>query len=153
VSEEQENILVEDYTELTICDIKEEWDWVKIGLEEINARDPDPKQIPEDIYAACKYGLAKLFTMGNKELFVVLSEVPETDTDINLSIWYFWVKPEYRGSKKARDFFPGLTKYAKNNGYKSIQFETVCFELAEYAVRDFGYYIDTIVVRNNLNGK
>ena len=45
--------------------------------EEINENDPDPQQIPEDVYAACKYGLAKLFVMGDKELFVVLTEIPE----------------------------------------------------------------------------
>ena len=147
--ETQESIQVEDCTDLVISDIKEEWYWVKLGLEEINERDPDPKQIPEDVYAACKYGLAKLFVMGHKELFVVLSEVPETEDDINLSIWYFWVSPEYRGSKKPRGFFPGLNKYANNNGYNHIQFETVCPELADYAVRDFGYYIDTIIVKKD----
>ena len=145
------SIQVEECTELTSSDIKEEWHWVKPGIEEINENDPDPQQIPEDVYAACKYGLAKLFVMGDNELFVVLTEIPETETDISLSIWYFWVSPKCRGSKKAREFFPGLTKYAEENGYKSIQFETAHFKLAEYAVRDFGYYIDTIVVKKRTN--
>ena len=145
MSEVQGNTQVEDYTGLLHSDIKKEWDWVKVGLEEINARDPDPKQTPEDVYAACRYGRAKLFIMDNKQLFVVLSEFRESDEIIHLVVWYCWASN--RGQKKMKTWLPDVEKYAKENGYTSVMCESAHIGIAEYAIDHHGYFIDTIVIK------
>lgn len=151
MSEELESTQEENFTGLTICNIKDEWGWVRPGLQEIFDADPDPKQVPEDVYADCRYGLAKLFCMANKELFVVLSEHRESDDLLHLVVWMCWAAD--KGSRKMSVWLPDVEKYAKDNGYVSVMCETVHLGIAEYAVKDYGYFIDTIVLKKFVRGK
>jgi hypothetical protein len=147
-SEVQESIQEENFTGLTLCNIKDEWDWVRKGLQEIYDADPDPKQIPEDVYADCRYGRAKLFTMDDKQLFVILSEHRESDELIHLVVWHCWASD--RGKKKMSTWLPDVEKYAKQNGYASVMCESVHVGIAEYAIKHYGYFIDTIVIKKFL---
>lgn len=143
--EAQENTPVESFTGLTLCNIKDEWDWVKKGLQEVIDDDPDSEQIPEDIYAECKCGRAKLFVMDNKELFVVLTEHRESSKKIHLVVWYCWASK--KGEKKMNVWLPDVERYAKENGYTSVVCESPHIGIAKYAIEHYGYFINSIVLK------
>lgn len=55
------------------ADIRQEFDWIKPGLEDIHRR-TNPEWRVEDIYAACRFGKAFLFIDGfGANSFVVLT--------------------------------------------------------------------------------
>lgn len=145
MSEERENTQEEDFTGLRLSNIKQEWDWVKIGLQEIYDADPHSSQRPEDVYADCVYERAKLFVMENKELFVVFSELKDGDSARHLVLWMCWAAK--KGSRKMGIWLPDVERFAKKHGYKSVMCETSSLGIADYAVKDYGYFIDTIVLK------
>ena len=65
------NSLQEHLPEFVISDIAIEWDWVKLGVEEIISSQANIKNRPEDVYASCKAGESYLLT-ANKNRFAVV---------------------------------------------------------------------------------
>lgn len=89
--------------------IREHWDFVRPGLEEIRSA-LEPAWIPEDIYTACMEGRSHLFTTD--EGFVVLNTYKEPYTGRGvLFIEVAWAKD--RGNKnvfKHTSFFEDLAR-------------------------------------------
>ena len=54
-----------------VADIKKEWDWVGSGIKEIHAQFPWLEYRPEDVYAACVNGTARLYK--TEEFFTVFT--------------------------------------------------------------------------------
>jgi hypothetical protein len=64
------------------------WPWVRIGLEEVQAK-TRPEWLPEDVYTAIKGGSAFLFTIGADDGFVIVQRTQAWDGP-RLFVWIMW---------------------------------------------------------------
>ena len=48
-----------------LASVRNEWHWVRPAIEELLNDNPDVDAIPEDVYAACKAGVAQLWLIPN----------------------------------------------------------------------------------------
>ena len=149
-SEAQENILGGGSTKLIPSDIKKEWSWVRPGLEYIQNADPDPLQIPEDVYAACVNGSGHLYIDENREFFAILSTIEQPYKGKELVLWYTWNKNRH-GHRLSDNYVPLMEDLAREIGCDKLMFETTVPEVAKYA-ENHGWFIDTIVVKKVVNG-
>ena len=60
---------MEEATNPVIANIRAEWDWVKLGIEEVLHLDVNADYRPEDVYASCVMGESYLWV--HPEGFVV----------------------------------------------------------------------------------
>ena len=69
-----------------VADIREEWSWVKTGVDKILEANKHLTYRPEDVYAACVGGQAVLWTT-EEGFAVTTTEVDEFTNDKTLLIW------------------------------------------------------------------
>lgn len=124
-----------------LADVREEWVWVKPGVEEILKVDPKLTFRPEDVYAACVMNQAQLWVAS--EGFVVTSG--ETDPFTNrrtLVLWLAWAFN--RGTdmvSKYQNFFGDL---ARQTGYVQLETRSAVRELQGHLTTR-GWDVNTVV--------
>jgi hypothetical protein len=122
-------------------DVRLEWDWVKQGVEEILAEQPQLTFRPEDVYAACLNEEAHLWTAP--EGFVISSiETDQFTGAKTLLLWLAWTKN--RGQNCAIKYLPFFVGLARENGFKNIETRTPIPALENYFLAE-GWKKDTVV--------
>ena len=130
-----------------IADIRQEWHWVKPGIEELLHANPDVNTIPEDVYHACKSGNAHLWIAP--EYFVITTF--ETDSDNGervFLLWFAWSKE--RGGKHSMTANVFFEEVAKSQGCAGIEIQTNHQPLIDYSVEQLGYHVRTQILRKDL---
>ena len=73
------------------ANIREEWAWVKQGIEEILAEQPQLTFIPEDVYAACLNQEAHLW-VAPEGFVITTGERDEFTGARTFLVWLAWAK-------------------------------------------------------------
>jgi hypothetical protein len=90
------------------ADIRLKWDWIKPKLEAMFA---GSRERPEELYAACRYGHATLYT--SDDAFVVFEpQIDRSTGETAAFVWAFWCDT---GSAVER-YTPQLIEIAKSGG-------------------------------------
>jgi hypothetical protein len=125
-----------DVVQPQLANIREEWHWVKPGIEEILHLDPYLKFRPEDVYHSVLSGESHLWT--HPDFFVVTTF--ETDVfsgDKTFLIWLSWSRTKGLGNAaKHFTFFEGV---AEQSGCQEIQVRTAHQRVGEYIEQDLGW--------------
>jgi hypothetical protein len=128
-----------------IANIKQEWHWVRPGLEEIYGMSPHVAEIPEDVYAACMAGHAHLWITDD---YFVVTKFGEDNGLRGLHLWHAWAKQ--RGDKHSlahHDFFEGL---ALQNGCQYMQTQTVHQPLVDHFTDRLGYRVKVHILEKDI---
>lgn len=121
--------------------IREEWSWVKSGIEEILAEQPQLTFRSEDVYAACLNGEALLWVAP--EGFVITTEEGDQFTRAKtFFVWLAWAKK--RGDSCVIKYYPYFAQVAKEHGFSSIEVRTPFKTLEDYLLVE-GWKKDTVV--------
>ena len=130
-------------TEPVAVDIRSVWDWVKVGIEEILAEQPQLTYKAEDVYAACVNLKAVLYITDAEDGFVVCSpEVDQTTGDRTLLMWIAWTK--VRGESCVAKYYDFFADVAREHGFKNIETRTPIPAMEQYLVQQ-GWTKDTVV--------
>ncbi len=125
----------------TVADIREEWTWVKVGVEKILEANKHLTYRPEDVYAACVGGQAVLW-VTEKGFAVTTTEVDEFTNDKTLLIWVAWAKRKgHKVGNVHTDFFLDI---AKEHGYSKLEIRSNVDNVGTYLTGS-GWSIDTVV--------
>lgn len=129
-----------------IGDVRSEWDWVKVGIEEILAEQPQLTFRPEDVYAECLSGDAVLWVAP--EGFCISTKLFDQYTGgYTFFLWLGWAKT--RGENCAVKYMPFFCQFAKENGFKHIETRTPISALEEYFTSE-GWNKDTVIYTREL---
>ena len=125
-----------DVVQPQLANIREEWHWVKQGIEEILHLDPYLKFRPEDVYAECVNGGSHLWT--HPDFFVVTTFETDRFTEgRTFLIWLSWSRTKGLGNAaKHFKFFEGV---AEQSGCQEIQVRTAHQRVGEYIEKDLGW--------------
>jgi hypothetical protein len=128
-----------------VADIRREWDWVKIGVEEILLEQPQLTFRAEDVYADCIGGNATLFTLGKNFAVTTIYLDRFTGNRVFL-MWLTWGKTIQKASVTFIDFFEQV---ARDSGCVCLEGMTPIDRLGEYYLEN-GWRLDTRVFRRDL---
>lgn len=124
-----------------IVPIREHWEAVKVGINEILAEQPQLTFRPEDVYAACLNEEAHLW-VAPEGFVITSSERCQFTGARTLLLWLAWAKN--RGDNCAVKYLPFFEQVAREHGYKSIETRTPISALEDYFLAD-GWTKDTVV--------
>jgi hypothetical protein len=129
-----------------VTDIRDAWDWVKTGVEEILAEQSQLTFRPEDVYAECLKGNAVLWTTS--EGFIVSTTLVDSfNREETFLVWLAWAKK--RGGNCVVKHFPFFQKKAREAGYKHIEVRSPVKAMNEYLTQQ-NWSIDTVVYKRGL---
>ena len=128
-----------------IADIRREWDWVKVGVDEILLGQPQLAFRAEDVYAECTCGNATLFTLG-KNFAVTTMYLDKFTSNKIFLMWLTWGKNIQNASVNFIGFFEQV---ARDSGCAYIEGMTSIDRLGEYYLEN-GWRLDTRVFRRDL---
>jgi len=129
-----------------LANVRQEWEWVKRGIEEIIAEQPRLTFRPEDVYAAVLNGEALLWVAP--EGFVITTEQDDEFTDKkSFFVWLAWAKE--RGQSCVVKYFSFFAQIAKQHGFSHIEVRTPITALEEYLLAE-GWEKDTVVYTREL---
>ena len=135
-----------EVTEPRVTDIRREWYWVKKGIEEILAEQPQLTFRPEDVYAECVNGNALLWV--TYEGFVITTSRKDTYTgDETFLFWIAWAKQ--RGRKCVIKYLPFFEDKAREAGFKHVELRTPVKAMCDYLTEQ-NWMIDTVIYRRGL---
>jgi hypothetical protein len=133
-------------TEPRLADIRQEWAWVKEGIEEVLVEQPQLTYRPEDIYAQCVNGDALLWVAP--EGFVVSSGFKDEFNDKStFLIWIAWAKQ--RGQNCAVKYYDFFAKNAAEAGYDKIETRTAVSQVERYLLSD-GWRKEAVIFTREL---
>lgn len=127
--------------------VRNEWHWVRPAIEELLNDNPDVDAIPEDVYAACKAGVAQLWLIPNG-MIVTRFEYGDFNGEKTLDIWFAWTRE--KGGGLAEGVHKFLEPYAKAHGCEAIEFGTRYQPLIDYLCEGLGYRVSTQILRKDL---
>ena len=130
----------------TFAQVREEWVWVKRGIEEILAEQPQLTFRPEDVYAACLNGEAHLW-VAPEGFVITTAEVDEFTGAKTFLLWLAWAKN--RGQSCAIKYLPFFAELARENGFKNIETRTPIAALEDYFLAE-GWKKDTVIYTREL---
>ena len=130
----------------TFAQVREEWVWVKRGVEEILAEQPQLTFRPEDVYAACLNGEAHLW-VAPEGFVITTAEVDEFTGAKTFLLWLAWAKN--RGQSCAIKYLPFFAELARENGFKNIETRTPVTALENYFLAE-GWKKDTVIYTREL---
>jgi len=130
----------------TFARVREEWVWVKRGIEEILAEQPQLTFRPEDVYAACLNGEAHLW-VAPEGFVITTAEVDEFTGAKTFLLWLAWAKN--RGQSCAIKYLPFFAELARENGFKNIETRTPIAALEDYFLAE-GWKKDTVIYTREL---
>lgn len=129
-----------------VGDIRQEWAWVKSGIDEILAEQPQLTFRAEDVYAEVVMGKAVLWVAP--EGFVITShEQDQFNGDMTFLLWLAWAKK--RSQNCAIKYYDFFAQNAKEAGYKKIETRTPIQALEDYLLAE-GWDKDTVVYTREL---
>jgi hypothetical protein len=101
------------------CNIREVWDKVRPGLEEIKAQWPDTcAWLPEDVYAKVLYKDAVLYY--TEDGFAVCTiETDEYSGEVDFFIWIAWSPEDKRGGM-LKKYWTSFTEVAESLGCTGV---------------------------------
>ena len=134
-------------TDPRLANIREEWDWVKLGIEEILHLDPNLTYRPEDVYASCVSGESQLWVHPNFFNVATIEVDPYTGAKTFL-LWLSWAKE--RGGANAVTFASFYEAVAKQYGCQRIETKSCQMPAVEYAVEKVGWEITEITFGKDL---
>ena len=130
------------------ANIREEWDWVKLGIEEIMAIDPYLTYRPEDVYASVVNNESELWVHPN--FFTVLTIETDCYTgDRTLLIWLMWAKE--KGGANAVTFTEFYENLGRYYGCKRIEGKSIQMPAIEYAQQKVGWSVSSITFGKDLD--
>ena len=121
--------------------IRDEWGWVKIGLEEILYADKTLTFKVEDVYALCVTDQAALW-IADGGFCITTTEVDEFTSEKTLLLWLGWTPT--RGNKVGLVHTQFFLDIAKENGYAKLELRSKIKEIGKY-LTDAGWSIDTTI--------
>lgn len=130
-----------------VANIREEWDWVKLGIDEILHLDKNLTYRPEDIYASVIRGESQLWVHPNF-FNVCMIQTDEFTGDKTFVIWISWAKE--RGGANAVTFASFYEDVARQYGCAHIETKSVQMPAVEYAVDKVGWEITEITFGKDL---
>lgn len=127
--------------------IREEWHWVKPGIEEILHLDKHLNYLPEDVYASVINGDSELWV--HPDFFTVLTiETDDYNGDRTLLIWLMWAKERGKGNAiQYTEFYENLGRYY---GCKRVAGKGVQMPAIQYAIDKVGWEISEITFSKDL---
>ena len=129
-----------------LANVRQEWDWVKRGIEEIIAEQPQLTFRPEDVYAAVLNGEALLLVAP--EGFVITTEECDEFTGAKtFLVWLAWAKE--RGQSCVIKYYSFFAQAAKEHGFTSIEVRTPVTSLEGYLLAE-GWNKDTVIYTREL---
>ncbi len=140
VGERPESMLEEKaLSEPVLADIRDEWDWVLEGLQDLKERIPSLTWRPEDVYAECRYGNAVLHVA--KDGFVITTVITDPYTkERTLHFWIAWAR-EFGGNCVIK-YLPFFENVAQQLECKFLEAWTPVDELESYFLQQ-GWSLDT----------
>jgi hypothetical protein len=143
-AQDEENMATADKP--LLANVRQEWEWVKRGIEEIIAEQPRLTFRPEDVYAAVLNGEALLWVAP--EGFVITTEQDDEFTDKkSFFVWLAWTKE--RGQSCVVKYFSFFAQIAKQHGFSHIEVRTPITALEEYLLAE-GWEKNTVVYTREL---
>lgn len=129
-----------------VADVYNEWDWVKVGVDEIIATSPYISYRAEDVYAKIKSKEAVLWVI--QEGFIVTTTcIDEFSDHKSMLMWLCWVKN--KGQNRARKHIEFFDRVAAEAGYDSISLCSSIPAMQKYLLDD-SWDIETIVYRRGI---
>lgn len=129
-----------------VVDIRQEWDWVKIGIEEVLREHPQLTFRPEDVYTACVTEAALLW-VAPEGFVVTTGETDNFTGDRTLLIWIAWA--EERGKNCAVKYWKFFAEEAKNAGFSNLEVRTPIPQIEKYLLAE-GWIKNTVIYTREL---
>ncbi len=130
-----------------IASIRNEWHWVREGIEEILHLDKNLTFRPEDVYASVLSGESQLWVHPNF-FNVVTIETDGFTGDKTFLLWLSWAKE--RGGANAVTFASFYEDVARQYGCQRIETKSVQMPAVEYAIDRVGWEITEITFGKEL---
>lgn len=130
----------------TFAQVREEWVWVKRGIEEILAEQPQLTFRPEDVYAACLNEEAHLW-VAPEGFVITTAERDEFTGKKTFLVWLAWAKK--RGASCVIKYYSFFAQVAKDNGFSNIEVRTPITALEDYLLAE-GWKKDTVIYTREL---
>ena len=129
------------------ANIREEWHWVRDGVEEILRLDHNLTFRAEDIYASCVSGESQLWVHPNF-FNVATIEVDPFTGDRTFLLWLSWAKE--RGGANAVTFAKFYENVARQLNCQRIETRSAQMPAVQYAVDKVGWEIKEIIFGKDL---
>ena len=128
------------FGEPVLSNIRDEWGWVRKGIEEILAEDSHLNLIPEDVFVACKTQGAHLWTTD--EGFVITTgEIDMITGERTFLVWLAWA--EKKGNNVAVKWFKFFEDQAREAGFSRFEVRTKYPKLGDYLTNEMGFELVT----------
>jgi len=137
-----------NFTEPKLTSIKDCWDEVKNGIDNIIKENSILTFRAEDVYSECVNSRAFLFT-SDKGFLVLTEERDDFTGDKTLLIWLAYTYE--KGDSNWIEHVDWFNTLATESGCKFIEARSQVPQMRKYAVAN-GWEIDTIVYRRRVNG-
>ena len=128
------------------ANVRAEWDWVRRGIEEILAEQPQLTFRPEDVYAACLNKEAHLW-VAPEGFVITTTDVDEYSGAKTFFVWLAWAKK--RGESCVIKYYPFFAQVARENGFSRVEVRTPVAELEGYLLAE-GCNKDTVIYTRDL---
>ena len=133
-----------------VADIRKEWDWVKVGIEEILEGQPQETFRPEDVYAECVNGGASLFIDEYKNFVVTQIEVDRYAGHKTFLVWLAWCsKKGLKHNSSIVTHTSFFEEVARDCGCSFIEARSSLDKLNEYFIEN-GWSLSTRVFTRKL---
>lgn len=129
-----------------VADIYNEWDWVKVGVDEIISTVPYITYRAEDVYAKVKNKEATLWVI-TEGFIITTTEFDEFSGEKSMLLWLCWVNA--KGNHRARRHIAFFDRVAKEAGYDSITLCSSIPAMQKYLLDD-GWDIETIMYKREI---
>ena len=100
-------------SEPVFSDIRIEWDWVKPQIEQILSEQPELTYRPEDVYASCINGSAKLVTLDKNKFAVIEVTTDPFTYKKSLNIWVAGVTEDGKSGNTVLSYTGFFEKVAR----------------------------------------
>ena len=132
-----------------VANIRQEWHWVKPGIEEILHLDPNLTFRPEDVYASVLSGESVLYVHDNF-FNVATIEVDCFTGQRTFLLWLSWAKE--RGGANAVTYAKFYEDVARQMNCQRIETRSAQMPAVEYAVAKVGWEIKEIIFGKDIEG-
>jgi hypothetical protein len=125
-----------------VANIRNEWSWVKAGIEEILHLDPNLTFRPEDVYASVLSGESVLYVHDNF-FNVATIEVDMYSGQRTFLLWLMWAKE--RGGNNSVTYTKFFEDVARQMNCQRIEARSAQMPAVDYAVEKVGWKVKEII--------
>lgn len=141
-----ENTRTGEFSDPVATDVREVWDTVRVGIEEILSQNPQLTYRPEDVYSELVADRAVLF-MSPLGWGVLTIDVDKFTNDRSLLIWLAYTYKT--GGHNWMDHESWLMNIAAGENCKFIEARSAVPQMEQYATQR-GWVIDTRIYRKEV---